>query len=244
MNTKDSLGDRIKSYEMAFRLYLTKRLPLIIRLDGAHFHTYTKLLTKPLDPNFISAMDQVAIKLCQEIDGAVLAYVQSDEISILVHNYKTLHTQAWFDNQIQKICSVSASIAASKMTALSPSIFGEVKEASFDCRCFILPEAEVCNYFLWRQQDASRNSVQMLARSLASHKECENKNNSELQELIFQRGQNWNNWPTSYRRGRCAIQKEKQVENVIRHVWEIDNEIPIFSQDRSYIEQHLKVNEE
>jgi tRNA(His) 5'-end guanylyltransferase len=240
----DSLGDRMKGYEMAFRFVLPKRMPLIIRLDGRSWHTYTQHLTKPLDTNLINAMDQVAIKLCQEIDGVVLAYVQSDEISILIHNYKTLQTQAWFDNQVQKLCSISASIAAAKMTALSHSIFGEIKEAHFDSRCFILPESEVCNYFLWRQRDASRNSVQMLARSLASYKECENKNNAELQELIIQKDQNWNNWLTSYRRGRCVIKKEFEKDDVVRHAWEIDNEIPIFSQNREYIEKNLKILED
>lgn len=122
-NSKDSLGDRMKNYEKVFRFYLPCRIPLILRLDGAHFHTYTKSCQKPLDPKLISVMDQVTIKLCQEIEGAVVAYAQSDEISILVHNYKTLQTQPWFDNQVQKICSVSASIAASKMTALSSSVF-------------------------------------------------------------------------------------------------------------------------
>ena len=239
----DALGDRMKCYEKAFRTSLPRRLPVILRLDGRHFSSYTIGTEKPLDSNFIAAMDQVTLHLCQNIEGAVLAYTQSDEISILIHNYKTLHTQAWFDNQIQKICSISASLASVKMTLLSDSIFGKIKEAEFDSRCFILPESEVANYFLWRQQDASRNSVQMLARSVASHKECENKNNTELQDLISQRGKNWNDWPTQFRRGRCFLKKETEKEGTFRRIWVIDNEIPIFSQDRNYIEQHLKTQE-
>src|SRR5690606_28151994 len=112
---------------------------------------------------------------------------------------KRHETQPWVNNRIQKIVSLSASVAASTMTILSE------KTAEFDARAFVLPESEVANYFLWRQQDATRNSIQMLARSLYSHKECDRKNTSQLQEMCFQKGKNWNDLPTSLKRGRCAV---------------------------------------
>jgi tRNA(His) 5'-end guanylyltransferase len=127
-----------------------------------------------------------------------LAYVQSDEISLLITNYQTLDTQSWFDNNLQKMISVAAGVASSTFTTESWRIWMDedtpslkkIVPAIFDARAFVLPKEDVVNYFLWRQQDATRNSVQMLARSLYSHKECTNKNNSELQELIFQKGIN------------------------------------------------------
>lgn len=242
----DSLGDRIKGYERAARTELPRRLPVIVRVDGKAFHSYTKGLDRPFDARFAAAMDATAIQLCKEIQGAQLAYIQSDEISVLVHNYKTLETQAWFDNQVQKMVSVAASVAAVTFTLEADArIHGDGKRrpAYFDARAFVLPEAEVTNYFLWRQNDATRNSIQMLARSLYSHKECHEKGQAELQEMCFQKGQNWNDLPTSLKRGRCAHSRYK-LENtgwINGGSWCIDNEIPIFkTEGRRYIDRLLE----
>jgi tRNA(His) 5'-end guanylyltransferase len=236
----DSLGDRMKGYEQASRTNLPRRMPVIIRVDGKAFHTWTRELKRPFDSNLEVAMNLTAFYLCKEIEGAVLAYVQSDEISVLVHNYKRLSSQPWFDNQVQKMCSVAAACASSAMTCASDCVFGEIRRAMFDARVFVLPEAEVCNYFLWRQKDAVRNSVQMLARSLYSHAECENKNNSQLQEMCSQKGQNWNDLPTQLRRGRCIVKNTGLPHND----WEIDNKIPLFNEDRTYIERLLATEDE
>src|SRR5678816_495992 len=147
----DSLGDRMKKfYEGVFSTSLPMRMPVIIRVDGKAFHKYTKNLTKPFDPLFELLMDKVGIKLCEEISGAQIAYIQSDEISILVHTYKRLNSEAWFANKIQKMASVSAGIASAQLTKLSTYIFDEIRTAVFDSRVFVLPEAEVNNYFIWR----------------------------------------------------------------------------------------------
>lgn len=240
----------MKMYEQAARTTLTRRVPLILRVDGKAFHTWTRGMDRPFDMKLIEAMDRVTLALCEECEGAVLAYTQSDEISLLLHNYKRLQSQPWFDNQVQKMVSVAASVAGATLTKESFRIWapietlvapGDVKirTAFFDARAFILPEAEVANYFLWRQQDASRNSIQMLARSLYSHKELNGKNTSELNELCHAKGVNWNDLPTRLRRGRCAVKVYEEKDGVTRGQWAIDNEIPIFSQQREYIEQHL-----
>ncbi len=248
----DSLGDRMKEYERDFRTRLPKRQTQILRADGKAFHTYTRGCEKPFDFKLIDAMDQCAIALCKEIQGAQLAFVQSDEISVLIQYHKKFDSQAWFDRQVQKMVSVAAAIASSEMTVQSANVFGEIRRAAFDARVFILPEAEVANYFLWRQNDWTRNSVQMLARSLYSQKKMMNKNNTELQEMIWQKGQNWNDLPTYLKRGRCIL-KEVYLPKVAdsfdsvgayRTRWVIDSEIPIFSQDREYIEKLLALEEE
>jgi tRNA(His) 5'-end guanylyltransferase len=235
----DALGDRMKGYELAARTSLPRRLPVVVRVDGRAFHTYTRRLTRPFDSRFIDAMDVVTLELCGEVAGAVFAYVQSDEVSLLVHNYRRLRTEAWFDNQVQKIVSVAASVAAATMTAWSPRLFGTtaVRLAHFDARAFVLPEAEVANYFLWRQQDASRNSLQMLARSLYSHAECEGQGSAQLQEMCFRRGRNWNDLPVHWRRGRCALQGAEGD-------WVVDREPPVFSRERGYVERFLQIEEE
>lgn len=260
----DALGDRMKNYEYSFRNYLPNRLPIIVRVDGSHFHSYTKKCKKPFDDKLIEVMNDVAAFLCENIHGAQVAYVQSDEISVLINNYTTLHSQSWFNNNIQKMASVSAGMASAKFTANSYKIWGfeefegilsdaVIKPAYFDSRAFILPKEEVNNYFLWRQKDATRNSVQMLARSLYSHKQCNNKKNSELQEMCFQKGVNWNNLPTDQKRGRCIVKQTFVKENIHlptgqtvqsnRSRWVVDNNIPIFTQDKTYINKFVNIEE-
>lgn len=236
----DSLGDRMKrNYEDVFRQTLPGRMPIILRVDGRAFHTVTKNLVRPFDDLLMSIMNNVAISLCEEISGAQLAYVQSDEVSILIHPYKRLQSQCWLNGNVQKMASIAASIATVAFnSAWQPS--GAWPQ--FDARVFVVPESEVCNYFLWREQDATRNSVQMLARSLYSHNACEGMNGADLQEMCFQKGQNWNDLPADKRRGRCVVRERRTPED--RPKWEVDFHIPIFSQDRAYIERHLAVESE
>lgn len=245
MTSKDSLGDRMKGYEDCYRVKLPQRLPIVLRIDGKAFHTYTKGCKRPFDENLVNCMNETAKYLCENMQGAKLAYVQSDEISILLTNYETINTQSWFDNNLVKMISISSAMASAKFTSISDTIFGKPKMATFDSRAFVLPVDDVCNYFLWRQQDATRNSVQMLARSLYSHKECNNKNNSQLQDMCFQKGYNWNDCPTQQKRGRCIVKEYKfktgintktsEAFTTTRSSWEVDNEIPIFSADRNYV---------
>lgn len=222
-----SIGDRMKGYEKAGQTYLPWRLPVIVRVDGKAFHTWTRGLEKPFDHTLVKWMNEAALALCREMQGAKLAYIQSDEISIFLHNFTSLASEPWLGNEIQKVVSVSAGIASSVITHLSG------RRATFDSRVFLLPEAEVANYFLWRQQDATRNSIQMLTRSLYSHKQCDRKDTNEMQEMCFQKGHNWNDLPAHLKRGRCAIRSELG--------WGIDNDIPIWkAEGRSYIERFLE----
>lgn len=248
--SNDNLGDRMKSYEDCYRTSLPIRMPIILRIDGKAFHTYTRGCKRPVDENLVFCMDETAKYLARNVQGCQVAYVQSDEISLLLNNYQTLDTQPWFDNNVQKMTSISAGMASAVFTSQSWRIFnGQSKLAFFDSRVFVLPKEEVVNYFIWRQQDATRNSVQMLARTLYSHKELIGKNNSELQELCWQKGQNWNDCPATQKRGRCIV-KTKQIKQgknpktgevfeAERTEWITDNEIPIFSTDRNYIGQYI-----
>lgn len=248
--SQDNLGDRMKRYEDTFRQYLPNHLPVIIRIDGKAFHSLTKNADKPFDAHIEQLMDATALALCRQVQNVQVAYVQSDEISLLLHGYKKLTSQAWFDNNIQKMVSVAASIAtaafnwkAFELECMSGKFLRKFEgklPAHFDARAYILPECEVNNYFIWRQQDASRNSISMLARSLYSHKELDGKNGKEMQELTFQKGRNWNDLPSKQRRGRCVRKMLSTQDGAsYRPQWTIDNEIPVFTQDREYIEHFV-----
>jgi tRNA(His) 5'-end guanylyltransferase len=243
---KDSLGDRMKGYEDAYRVYLTKRLPLIIRIDGKAFHTFTRGLTRPFDADFQDVMLKTALDLCDEIQGTKLAYWQSDEISLLITDYDTLTTQAPFEKNLQKLVSISASVATStfnkatdrkNLTCFEFGVEDKFKSVgNFDSRAFVLPYAEVCNYFLWRQQDATRNSINSVGQSHFSPKQLHGLNTDMVQDLLFKEKEiNWNDLPVINKRGACVIRVDGK--------WAVDREIPIFSQDREYINRFVNIGD-
>jgi tRNA(His) guanylyltransferase len=239
---KTGLGDRIKTnYENRSRYYLTRRTPVILRLDGKAFHTFTRHCEKPFDENLISAMNTTAMKLCQEIQGAKCAYVQSDEISILITDFEKLDTDAWFDYGIQKMCSVSASIAGVEFTLSFPEQEVEAlsgppmyirKRAYFDSRCFNIPKEEVVNYFVWRQKDWLRNSVQMLAQAHFSHKELHQKKISDMHEMLHSKNINWTDLPEHLKNGTF-------VEKVVEYNTWASKPAPVFTENREAIEKYL-----
>jgi tRNA(His) 5'-end guanylyltransferase len=242
---KDSLGDRIKeNYENRTRLCLPRRTYTIIRIDGKSFSNFTKGYERPYDARISSWMDYTALELCRNVQGCKLAYTQSDEISLLLTDFEGKVTEAWFDGNIQKITSVAASIATSAFNRAKLLYeFDKISEvyaleednlftANFDARVFTIPDpTEVANYFIWRQQDAVRNSIQMLAQSLYSHKELQGKNGVVLQELCFQKGKNWNDVSVRNKRGGFVCRDWPQPSSEIpatRHQWMI-KECPHFT---------------
>ncbi len=229
---KDNLGDRMKTfYENRTRYELPRRAYTLIRIDGKAFHTYTRGLKRPFDQGLMDDMDATTKYLCENIQGAKLGYVQSDEISILITDFETLDTDMWFDGNIQKMCSVSASFATSKFNQLriarfiTDKMFEGVTNitslwirnlesqrlAEFDARVFQIPSrTEVENYFIWREKDATRNSISSVAQSLYSHKELNGKSTDEMQEMIFQKGINWNDYSAREKRGGVIVKVKEQ----------------------------------
>lgn len=203
----DSLGDRMKQqYENRTRYYLPRRTYTIIRLDGKSFHTFTKSFEKPFDPDIIDAMDITALGLCERIMGAQFAYTQSDEISILLTDFAKEDTSAWYDGNIQKIVSVSASMA----TGLFNRLFYDMTLANFDSRAFTIPDPiEVENYFIWRQKDAERNSLQGLAQANFSHKELLNKKHADIHEMLHSKGINWADLTSRLKNGGLIKRNEE-----------------------------------
>ena len=230
-NKKDSLGDRMKEfYENRTRNFLPRRTYTIIRVDGKAFHSYTIGLVRPFDEKLVNDMDETACYMCKNIQGAKFAFVQSDEISILLTDFEGLTTDAWFDGNIQKMASISASLATAKFNELRPN-----KIALFDSRVFTIPsDIEVENYFIWRQQDTTRNSISSVAQSMFSHRELENKNTDQMQEMCFQKGVNWNGFSAKLKRGRLIVKQDYEKEGATRSKW-VSVEPPIFTQERELL---------
>jgi tRNA(His) 5'-end guanylyltransferase len=222
------LGDRMKGYEKVFNYRLPDRMPVIIRLDGKNFHTLTRSAEKPFDKRIIIMMDDIATELARQIQGVKFVYTQSDEISLFIHPWSKQTSQAWFDNELQKIISVSAGIAsahASRFAEEAQFYYGNIV---FDSRAFILPMHEVINYFIWRQQDWERNSLNMYCSHYYSHRELHNKTESERHEMLYARSLNWNNLSTHLKRG-TAILYDRESER-----WNVVRDMPIISRDREW----------
>lgn len=277
---RTTLGDRMKNnYENITRYYLTRRMPVIIRIDGRAFHTFTRGFKKPFDDILVNTMQDTMKYLCENIQGCVLGYTQSDEISLVLTDYAEFTTDAWFGNNLQKMCSVSASMATLAFNKffseqvqdfmyaccdefgddvlpekqndyeLAHNVyFKKLHTAMFDSRVFTIPKEEVCNYLIWRQQDATRNSIQSVGQANFSQKELHGKSCNNIQDMLMtQKGINWNDYSTTLKRGSCCIKADDsiteydEVGNICgyteRSKWVIDNEIPIFTQDRNYVEK-------
>lgn len=257
----DALGDRCKNdYESRSRYYFPRRTYIMFRIDGKSFSRFCKGLIKPFDDGLINDMDATAIYLCNNIMGAKCAYVQSDEISIVVTDFENINTQAWFDNNLQKMCSVSASMATRAFNEFrlkrSVTDNSSMKWAEFDSRVWQVPQrTEVFNYLTWRQQDCTRNSILSVAQTLFSQKEMHGKSCNQLQDMIFAKGINWNDYAPKYKRGRMIIKEmyekkpetlgdnipDERIEATLRTRW-ISQEPPIFSQDHSYLDKLIPVN--
>lgn len=262
MAHKDSLGDRMKDhYENRTRVLLPRRTYTLLRLDGKAFHSYTKDCDRPYDSMLSEDMDFTAVALCQQIEGARFAYVQSDEISLLLTDFEDNQTQAWFDGSLQKLVSLSASIATAHFNSFrwQRIFYGKQLElnllreptAYFDSRAFTIPDpVEVENYFIWRQQDATRNSISMAAQAHLPHEQLQGKSSDEMQEMLWQeKGINWNDMPGGFKRGRCVIREASVADKtymdkrtgetqtapgVTRYAW-TPVEPPVFTRDRTWL---------
>lgn len=232
---KTSLGDRMKRYENVSKINLTPRMPLILRIDGKAFYSYTKGFVKPFDDHIRKAMTQAGIGLINNIQGAKLVYIQSDELSVLVNDYENFETQPWFGKELQKIVSVSASIATAYFNKyMMDEKIVISKLAMFDSRAFVIPREEACNYFLWRQQDAERNSISSLAQANFSHKILHGKSGKEMKKMLLdEKNTDWDQLPTYNKRGWCVLADSSTDLDVSR-----------FQENRDYIDVLLQHVEE
>ena len=268
MPVNDELGKRMKeNYEQVPKYRLTRRTPVIIRIDGKAFHSFTKGFQRPFDEVLGQAMTRTMEYLCENIQGCIFGYKQSDEISLVLSDYKKLNSEAWFDYEVQKMCSIAASMATMafnrffeceiiewmEKNGMSPMpinnedkdpelnrlsdrySLAHMKGAMFDARVFNIPKEEVVNCIYWRQLDAARNSVQMVGQANFSHQELQGKSCKVIQEMLHeQKGINWNDYPTRYKRGVCWTREKG-----------LDYEMPMLKgEDRKYLEDLVYYQEE
>jgi tRNA(His) guanylyltransferase len=224
---RDNLGRRIKrDYEDALRLFLPRRAYFVIRIDGRGFHKFTADLERPYCRTLADALDEAALHVCQDVIGCRFAYGQSDEYSFLLSDFEKEDAPLWFDGNVQKIVSVSASL----FTAAFNRSFRSGSIASFDSRVMVISQrAEVEQYFLWRQLDASANSLNMLASAHYSHAELLEKTTAEKHEMLHVKGVNWAKQPPDFKRGRLVRPTGGNGG------WSVDREIPIFNRERGYL---------
>lgn len=238
---RSDLAERMKGYEKRNRYYLQRRMPVILRLDMRAGHSFTKGFKRPFDEVFIKSMQETAKYLCENIQNCKISYQQSDEITLLLIDYDRLNTDCFFDYRVDKLCSITASMATmafnkffenyvdeyrfSKWDGVSKyedDTWGYIqtllnavdKGAMFDARCFNIPKEEVTNNFYWRQLDASRNSIQMVGQANFSHKELQNKSCNDIQDMLMtQKDINWNDLPIYQKRGSCCVKNKVVVES-------------------------------
>ena len=274
MLVHDDLGTRMKEfYEQVPKTRLVRRMPVAIRIDGKAFHTFTRGFRKPFDHILIKTMQETTKYLCENIQGCVLGYTQSDEITLILVDYQKLSSSAWFDYEVQKLCSISASMATMAFNKFFENNVDDYrfrkwdgvskyeegteeyiktllkaveKSAMFDARCFNIPKEEVANLIYWRQLDATRNSIQMVGQANFSHKELQNKTCNMIQDMLHeQKGINWNDYPTVCKRGSaCIYTKYANMNGSHNSSWIIDKEMPILKgKDRAYVDDLVYIGE-
>lgn len=210
------LGDRMKAYENVHRRVIRSNSCTVVRVDGRAFHSYLRGCKRPFDEEFVAHMNEVAQELCIHTQTALLAYVQSDEVSLLLTDYETPQKQPAYGGVEAKLISLSASIATATLNRLRP----DGRAASFDARVFTLPNViETVNYLMWRQWDAKRNAVSMIGRAYFSHKELYGKSGNDIQEMLFQQhGVNIMDFDQGLRFGRVVVRQPSDGE---RPVWTV-----------------------
>lgn len=218
MTAKVGFGDRIKALERieAGRIAIP-RLPILARLDGRAFHTLTKNYDRPFDLDMSNSMIQTAQALVEEFD-AVCAYTQSDEITL-----------AWlepnlFDGRFQKLTSVLAGycsvVFATAISEWKGDRTGQVP--CFDCRVWQVPTLQdVLDVFVWREDDATKNSITMAAQAYYSHKELHGVDSAAKHEMLHKKGVNWNSYPAHFRRGvylKRVLEKRPLAEHELERI--------------------------
>lgn len=275
MGNQGALGDRMKDYEMRSQSYLPRRTYTIVRVDGKGFSKFTKNMKKPFDDDFKDAMVSTAIAMAKMFHPKMMFY-QSDEISLVFSDFDTIESQQMYDGKVQKVVSLTAASATaafnqarleqfidSTYTDIQENVTGsgrtavmsklaalrDFKYGLFDSRVFCIPDyEEVLNYFVWRQKDATRNSISMASHAALGHKACMNKSGEEKQELMFQeKGINWNDYDSVYKRGLVIAKQEVSFQAIVdgtgngvttRNRWQ-SIKTPIFTKDREFFSEFI-----
>lgn len=243
MSSKDNFGDRMKMYEShETGMKFMAGLPVYARLDGRGFSKFTKGMDRPFDKRMTETMKQVTADLVDRF-GCVVGYTQSDEISLLFAPMDD-PTKFMFGAKKQKLVSTLAAYTSARFTQLIAEHFPEKLSGNyvptFDCRMFQLPsEVEAVNAILWREQDAIKNSVSMLAQFYFSHKQLQKKSRFDMLEMLSTIGVIWDHCPEAFKKGSYF----KRVASFGEIPEDVYNKIPEGKRPESRIVKRTKVSE-
>jgi tRNA(His) 5'-end guanylyltransferase len=227
---KDPIGQRMKAYERTSNHVLTNRLPVIVRLDGKAFHTFTKKIgcVKPFDMGFVDAMQTTALHLCENVGNCRMAFTQSDEISLLLIPYENHETQPYFGNKLQKIVSITASIASVVFNKEIDPFNKKNLFPVFDSRAFVMPPDDVENYFYWRGLDCRRNAINGVGQFLFGKKQLHKKSRRDILEMIADEGINFEErYPAAGINGSTIL----RLPEGEKHIWKLDPRIDFGSEE-------------
>lgn len=238
----NELTNRMKNYyENRAKTYLMRRTPVIVRVDGKAFHTFTKGMKKPFDDIITKSMQDTMLYLCEHMQGAVFGYTQSDEITIVLVDYKNLDSQALYDYSVEKLCSITASMATFAFNKAfdkrvgNDSFYQQKADmgALFDARCFNIPKEEVVNCIIWRQLDGMRNAISSVGQKYFSQKELNKKTSDNIKQMLLEKGIDFEQFPTESKLGSACFRENGKFK--------VDTEMPFIVMDRYYVEKEIQV---
>lgn len=239
------LKDRVNSYEEASDFKLLNRVPLVISINGRSFAKATSLLDKPYCEKFAESMYSTMLRLVAEIEGAVFGYSFNDEIIIIARNDQNLETTPWYDNKIQKISSVTSSIATLHFNNCINSMDLIMDNPVFISHVYAVPNlTEAINVIISKQQQSFQTSIYFSClyeflkkynkdeiREMLSGTTIDEKINLLQQEVNV----NFNDYPVDFKRGAACYRVPKIIDGSIKHKWTLNNNLPIFTKEHSFL---------
>jgi len=246
------LKDRIDNYINSSDYHLLNRVPVIININGRSFHKVTSLLDKPYCSKFSDSMLSTMVKLCMDIEGAVFAYQHNDNIAIVVRNDQTNETLPWYDNRIQKICSITSSIATQHFNMFANNVeLNLLGDVLFTSQVFCVPNMqEAINTMIYNQQHNFHVTIQLSCFYELLKKYDKNTIKEMMSDLTVDEkidllhqecGIDFNNYPQSFRRGAACYKAPKIIDGTIKNKWIVNAELPIFTKDQSFLTNIFKM---
>lgn len=243
-----SLHERIESYYDVWKAVLPPRMPIVIRCDGRAFSKLTRRCEKPYDEVVAQAMDEASVELCRQ-SGAVLGYTQSDEVTVLLTPYRRFDTQPWFGGEVEKLCSIAASIMSDEFAIYAGSYLRDrnvdsrlnvtfSQRVTFDARVAVVPRDDVHNVFVDRQQDGRRNAILNSAQHQYGKKKIHGMSCAVLEARLRRDGATKTLNDAGHMNGRVIHAVPDIVNGVQRTAWHVEP-APDFKVDRDYFNKYV-----
>jgi len=240
------LKDRIDIYADNNNYRLLSRVPIIIVINGRSFHKVTSLIDKPYCDNFAESMLSTTVKLCMEIEGALFSYQYNDEIIIVARNDQNSDTLPWYDNKLQKICSITASIATQHFNLYASNTnLNLMGDSLFTSQVFAVPTiAEAINTIIYKQQQNFYTSIQFSCfyellkkydKSTIKEMLADLSTDEKIDLLKQECNIDFHEYPQSFRRGSACYKSPKVIDGVVKNKWIVNTELPIFTKDQSFL---------